>query len=84
MYTLNVPAGLAVNTVMTLGLNGATIAASGVDVETTTDAATANFAGQAIFTARAGDALNLGSLSALNIPSATANPVFTVILERLE
>lgn len=83
MYTLNVPAGLAVNTVMTLGLNGATIAASGVDVETTADAATANFAGQAIFTARAGDALNLGSLSALNIPSATTNPVFTLILERI-
>ena len=57
--------------------------ASGVDVETTTDTATANFAGQTIFTARAGDVLNLDSLSALNITSATTDPVFTLILERI-
>lgn len=83
MYTLNVPTGLAVNTVMSLGLDGAVVAASGVDVETTTDTATANFAGQTIFTARAGDVLNLDSLSALNITSATTDPVFTLILERI-
>lgn len=82
-YTVNVPADTAATTTMTLNLNGAAIAGSGVDVETAAGATTASFTGQAVFTARAGDMLSLNTLSALSFTAATTVPIFTLVLERV-
>ena len=82
-YTVNVPADTAASTTMTLNLNGAAIAGSGVDVETAAGTTTASFTGQAVFTARAGDMLSLNTLSALSFTAATTVPIFTLVLERV-
>ena len=82
-YTVNVPADIAAGTTMTLNLNGAAIAGSGVNIETAAGTSTSSYTGQAVFTARAGDMLSLNTLSALSFTAATTAPIFTLVLERV-
>lgn len=82
-YTLNVPAGTPVNTVMELALDNRAVPASEVDVTTNADDSAGSFYGQSIFAAQADEILNLDSISQLTINGPAGSPVFTLMLIRI-
>lgn len=82
--TTDIPLEIAVNTVLQMELNSRILTQPQIAVETTTsDTAASNYAGHTVFQAECGSVLRLLSQSALNITTASTQPIFTLTLVRL-
>ena len=81
--TVDIPANTETDTVMRLELDHQNIAPHEIAVNTCDDGTTSNYAGHAVFHAKAGSLLKLRSLKELSIHCAAAQPVFTLTIFRL-
>ena len=83
-YTVQVPADTALDTLITLNVDGASQSAAATQVTTEAGAATASFTGQAIFEAGEGATVSLRTSEAINITGTATQPMFTLTLVRLD
>lgn len=81
--TVDIPANTEADTVMRLELDHQNIAPPEIAVNTCDDGTTSNYAGHAVFHAKAGSLLKLRSLKELTIHCAATQPVFTLTIFQL-
>lgn len=82
--TVDIPENSVVDTTVKLDLDGQEIVPSAINVTTTSDSASDNFAGHAVFRAEEGSVLKIVSKDAMTVNQATATPLFTLTLVRID
>lgn len=83
-YTVQVPAATALDTNITLNVDGASQSAAATQVTTAAGDTTASYTGQAIFEAAEGATVSLRTSAAINVTEPAAQPIFTLSLVQLE
>lgn len=83
-YTVQVPAAAALDTIVTLNVNGASQSAAATQIVTEAGDATRSYTGQSIFEAAEGATVSLRTSDAINVPEAAAQPIFTLSLVQLD
>lgn len=84
IYTVQVPGAAALDTTVTLNVDGASQSTAAVNVVTVAGDATSSYTGQAIFEASDGATVSLRSSEAINVTDPAAQPMFVLSLLRLE
>ena len=83
IFTVNVPAATAVNTQLSLMLNGETIFPSVTEINTDAAGTGGTYMGHAVFSASTGSTLALMTSGALGIPTYSAAPVVHLSIIRV-
>ena len=84
VYTVLVPAAAALDTTVTLNVDGASQSTAAVPIVTAAGDATASFTGQAIFEASDGATVSLRSSEAINVTDPAAQPMFVLSLVKID
>ncbi|MBR2697491.1 MAG: hypothetical protein IKE76_02785 [Clostridia bacterium] len=82
-YKVQVPENTALDTTITLNVDGASQSAAATQVVTEAAASTASFTGQSIFQAAEGATVSLRSSEAINVTDPASQPIFTLTLVQL-
>ena len=82
-YTVKVPETAALDTTITLNVDGASQSAAATQVITEAGTTTSSFTGQAIFEADEGATVSLRSSEAINVTDPAAQPMFSLSLVQL-
>lgn len=83
-YTVQVPAAAALDTTVTLNVNGASQSAAATQIVTAAGDTTTSYTGQAIFEAADGATVSLRTSEAINVTDPAAQPIFTLALVQLD
>lgn len=83
-YTVQVPAATALDTGITLNVDGASQSTAATQVVTAAGDTTASYTGQAIFEAAEGATVSLRTSDAINVTEPAAQPIFTLSLVQLD
>ena len=83
-YKVQVPENTALDTMISLNVDGASQSAATSQVITEAGAATASFTGQSIFEAGEGATVSLRTSEAVNVTDPAAQPMFTLSLVQLD
>ena len=83
-YKVLVPENTALDTMISLNVDGASQSAATTQVITEAGAATSSYSGQAIFEAGEGASLSLRTSEAINVTDPAAQPMFTLSLVQLD
>lgn len=83
-YTVQVPEATALDTMITLNVDGASQSAAATQVITAAGDATSSYTGQAIFEAGDGATVSLRTSEAINVTDPAAQPMFTLSLVQMD
>ena len=83
-YTVKVPEATALDTMITLNVDGASQSAAATQIVTAAGDATSSYTGQAIFEAGDGATVSLRTSEAINVTDPAAQPMFTLSLVQLD